>query len=342
MLTQRQSTILNAIIKQYIASAIPVPSESIAGDYPDRISSATIRNEMVYLENEQYIVRPHISAGGIPSDRGYRYYVESLMEGATLPLNEQRTIRHLFYQAEQQVEEWAKLAATILSGEVMNIAMVTLPKSNETYLKHLELVVVKDVAALLVILLQNAKIRQQLISFNQPVTQEELDNISNKLNNMYKGQTGIQIYDNYHTNHTLSSIEEEVLRILVQTMVSEDRQFGEPCLDGLRYFLNQPEFTRTKELWNIVELLEGRYLFKSMLSALGDEEGIRVIIGDENSDDTLKKCSLVLGTYGVQDETKGVVGVVGPTRMQYQRVIAAVQYLCSIMDELVSEVYNGE
>ncbi len=342
MLTQRQSTILNAIIKQYIASAIPVPSEAIAGDYPDKISSATIRNEMAYLENEQYIVRPHISAGGIPSDRGYRYYVESLMQESELPLNEQRTIRHLFYQVEQQVEEWARLAATILSGEVMNIALVTLPKSNEAHLKHLEFVAVKDSAALLVILLQNAKIRQQLISFNRSVTQEELDTVSNKLNSIYRGQTGIQIRKNYQENTNLSSIEKDILKTLVQTMDSEDRQFGEPCLDGLRYFLNQPEFAHTKELWNIVEMLEERYLFKSVLSVLGGEGGVRVIIGDENSNDTLKKCSLVLGTYGIQEETKGVVGVVGPTRMQYQRVIAAVQYLCSIMDELVSGVYSGE
>lgn len=342
MLTERQSTILNTIVKQYIINAIPVPSEAIAGDYPGKISSATIRNEMAYLENEQYIVRPHISAGGIPSNIGYRYYVESLMEEFELPLNEQRTIRHLFYQVERQVEEWARLAATILSSEVMNIAVVTLPKSTETHLKHIELVAVKDFVALLVIILQNAKIKQQLISFNRSITQEELDIVSKKLNDIFEGQTGLQISESYKKNDVLSPLEKDVLGALVQIMVSEDRQFGEPCLDGLRYFLNQPEFARTRELWNIVEMLEERYLFKSVLSALSGAEGIRIIIGDENSDSTLKKCSLVLGMYGMQDKAKGVVGVVGPTRMQYQRVVAAVQYLCSIMDELVSGVYNEE
>ena len=342
MLTQRQDTILNAIINQYIASAIPVPSEAIVSDYPNKISSATVRNEMAHLENEQYIVRPHISAGGIPSDRGYRYYVESLMEEAELPLNEQRTIRHLFYQVEQQMEEWTRLAATILASEVMNIALVTLPKSSEAHLKHLELIAVKELAALLVVLFQNAKIRQQLITFERQVTQEKLDIISNKLNNIFRGKTGVQIRDSYQINKTLSDLETEISRTLVQIMLSEDRQFGEPCLDGLRYFLNQPEFARTRELWNIVEMLEEKYLFKSVLSALGREEGIKVIIGDENIDETLKKCSLVLGSYGIQEEAKGIVGVIGPTRMQYQRVIAAVQYLCSMMDELVSGVYSEE
>lgn len=339
MLSQRKGTILKTIVDQYIANAVPVASEVIAGDYPVKISPATIRSEMAWLEDENYITRPHISAGGVPADRGYRYYVEALMGETKLPLNKQRTIRHLFYQVEQQVEEWVHLTAAILASEVMNITLVTLPKASECHLKHLELMIIREPLVLLIVLLYNTKIRQQLLSFDYPISQDELDVISSKLNTFYQGLTGAQIRAD---SRELSPVEARISQVLLQIMDSEDKQFGEPCLDGLRYFLNQPEFTRTKELWDIIEMLEERYLLKSILSTIGNQEGIQIIIGDENTDSALKKCSVVLGTYSTQEEAKGIIGVIGPTRMHYCRAISAVQYLTLIMNELLSGIYGQE
>jgi len=339
MLSERKSAILKTIVDQYITSTMPVASDVIAHDYPVKISPATIRNEMAWLEAENYITRPHISAGGIPSDRGYRYYVEALMGETELPLNQQRTIRHLFYQVEQQVEEWVHLAAAILAGEVANIALVTLPKASESHFKHLELMAVRESLILLIVLLHNTRIRQHLLSLDQPISQDELDAISSKLNASYKGLTSAQIRA---SDRELSLVEAGVSQALLQLMDGEDKQFGEPCLDGLRHFLNQPEFARAKELRDVIEVLEERYLLKSILSTIGDQEGIQVIIGEENTDSALKKCSVILGTYSVQKGARGIIGVIGPTRIYYRRVISAVQYLSSIMNELVGEMYGQE
>ena len=139
MLTSRAETILKSIVGQYIAKAMPVPSQSIYNSYDLGVSPATIRNEMVHLEQEGYIIRPHPSAGSIPSDKGYRCYVESLSE-ITLPLATQRLIGHLFHQVEREHEEWLGLAATIMAQLVQNMAVATKPKSPDCRFKHLELV----------------------------------------------------------------------------------------------------------------------------------------------------------------------------------------------------------
>ncbi|MCD6358354.1 MAG: heat-inducible transcription repressor HrcA [Dehalococcoidia bacterium] len=336
MLSQRKNAILKTIVNQYIANATPVASDIIACEYRDKVSSATIRNEMAWLENENYIIRPHISSGGIPSDRGYRYYVEELMGEPELPLNEQRTIRHMFYQVEQQIEEWARLAAAILAGEVTNIALVTLPRANESRLKHLELMAVRESLILLIVLLHDTRIRQQLLAVETPLSQEELSSISEKLNNRYTGLNRTQIHA--ADDGTLSPVELRISHALLQMIDVEDNQPGEPCLDGLRHFLKQPDFTNTEDLRSLIELLEKHCLLNSILSILGEQGGVQVIIGTENTDSALKKCSLVLSAYNSGKGTSGIVGVIGPTRMRYHRVISAVQYLSSIMNELTVEI----
>ena len=160
MLASRTGTILRSIVEQYIVKAIPVSSQGIINDYELRVSTATVRNEMAHLEQEGYITREHPSAGSVPSDKGYRYYVESLGD-IELPLAEQRLISHLFYQVEQELDEWSKLTAKIIAQLVQNMAVVTLPKPPHCQFKHLELVTIKDSLALAVVVLRGARVKQQ-------------------------------------------------------------------------------------------------------------------------------------------------------------------------------------
>ncbi len=168
---------------QYIVKAAPVPSQSIAVQAGLRVSPATIRNEMACLEKEGYIIRPHTSAGSIPSDKGYRFYVESL-EKLELPSAEQRLIGHLLHQAEKEADSWLSLAATVLSRLVQNVALVTRPRSVDCKFKHIELVALQESLALLVLVLYGAKLKQKLITFSQAVPQGTLTAIANKLNEL--------------------------------------------------------------------------------------------------------------------------------------------------------------
>src|SRR6478672_11994000 len=182
MLTERRAQLLSLIIREYVDSAQPVGSDAIVRRFELPFSSATIRNEMARLEEEGYVSHPHTSAGRVPSDKGYRYYVEALMQERDLPNEVKQTIRHQFHQAGREEDEWVHLAAAVLARAVENAAVVTLPRTPESRLKRLELVGIQDNAALLVLVLYHARVKQQVMLFPEPVEQDELTAISNRLN----------------------------------------------------------------------------------------------------------------------------------------------------------------
>src|SRR4030042_277911 len=188
-LTPRREAVLSIIVSEYIVTAFPVASETIFRSYQLGVSPATIRNDMAFLEEEGYIARPHTSAGSVPLDKGYRHYVESLASEAELPLEEQYRIRKLFREVEEEFERWLKLAATIAARLVRNAALVTFPKPRQCRFKHLELVALQEFAALMVLVLSEAILKRQLLSFEEPVTQERLTIMTKKLNAAYLGLT---------------------------------------------------------------------------------------------------------------------------------------------------------
>src|SRR4030043_262467 len=163
MLSERRGIILKIIVSEYTTSGIPVASEGIARRYALGVSPATTRHEMAHLEEEGYISRPHVSAGGVPSDKGYRYYVEYLIKEAKLSDEEQHAIQQLIYQAEQELEEWAHLAATFLSQRLKGIALVTLPRASVCHFRHLDLIALQECQVLFVLLLKEGEIKRLVL-----------------------------------------------------------------------------------------------------------------------------------------------------------------------------------
>jgi len=339
MLFPRTETILKSIVGEYIAKATPVPSEVIARDYELGISPATIRNEMAYLEQEGYIFRPHPSAGSVPSDKGYRYYVESL-KGVGLPLAERRLISHLFHQVERELEEWLSLSATLIAQLVQNIAVVTMPKPVDCRFKYLELVALQDSLALVVLVLRGARVKQQLITFDQSMSQPGLTAIANRLNAVYSGLTSSQILAKAIE---LSSSERQVTDCLVKIMQAEDEQeYEKPYLAGVHFMLNQPEFVHSQRMLALMELVEHRNLLPTIIPQGLASHGVQVIIGRENRAEVIHNYSVVISRYGFSREAVGTIGVVGPTRMPYGRAISAVDYISSVLSELVDELYGTQ
>jgi len=340
MLTEREERILKIIVGEFISTAMPVGSENVARKHELGISPATIRNEMASLEEGGYITHPHTSAGRIPSDKGYRYYVEALMEEMELPPAEQRTIRHLFHQVETDMEEGVQLAAAILSRVVRNLALVTFPKAALSRLRHTELVLIQEFLALLIVVLHEAKLKKQIVPLDQTASQEELSTIANKLNAAFEGMSSWQIAAK---RLELSPLEEQVVRILMRILEAEDQQkYEDPYLDGLRHLLSQPEFAHSERMLRVMDMLEDKILSKSILTQAIAEGTVHVVIGEENTQESLRNFSLVLTRYGVQGEATGIIGVVGPTRMQYGRSISSVRYLGTLMSELVGGLQRGE
>ncbi len=338
MLSTRTEAILKLVVEQYIAGQVPVPSQGVLARCDLGVSPATVRNEMAHLEEEGYIVRPHPSAGGVPSDRGYRYYVESLVDLEQLSSVEQRLINHLFHQVEGEIEEWLRLAAAVIARMAQNVAVVTKPKPVGCRFKHLELVAMQDSLILLVLVLRGARVRQQLVNFDPVVTWPELTAIAVRLNDAYADLTSAQIQAKATG---LSSAEQQIADCVLKIMRAEnERQYDEPYFDGLHFILDQPEFARAYRLQGLVQMVEQGNLPRAIIPPQLDTHRVTVIIGKENEADAIQDCSVVICQYGLRGEAVGAIGVVGPTRMHYARNIPAVSYLSLVLSRLVALLYG--
>lgn len=340
MLSQRQQKILDNIIMQYVTRAKPVPSQSIISDFNLSISSATIRNEMARLEEEGYILRPHTSAGSIPTDKGYRYYVETIGD-IELPLEEQEQLRLLFNRMEGEFDHWLDLAASILAGMVHNTAVVSAPRSTFCTFKHLELVSLQDLLVLLILVLNGARVRQLLITLDHPIDQAALAALSNKLSSLYSGLNAQEISS---VNKELGLAEQKISDHVLKIMDDEDEHDNpEPSLDGLHFLFSQPEFINNRGMaLSLIELIEEGRLLRSIVPPEFTGRRVEVIIGKENRSKPIHDYSIILSRYGTPRRASGTIGVIGPTRMPYARAIATVSFLTSVLSRLVDDLYEGK
>lgn len=342
MLTKRRELILKFIVEDYIRTAQPVASEAIVRSHDLAVSSATVRNEVAELEEDGYITRPHTSAGSVPLDKAYRFYVESLSDSdnaPTIPPQVRWSIRKQFLEVERDVDEWASVAANVLARLVGNLAIATFPRARETRVRHLELVHLRDVLALLIVVLEQARLRRQLIRLKQPIEQSALEELGNKMNSYLAGRTRREIEAR---EIPLSPLEEELVNATVLVLREEEQAaYREHYVDGLRNLLSQPEFARNERARAIVQGIEDGSLVQAVLQETPDGPVVRVIIGQENRGDMLWPLSVVICQYGIPREAVGAVGVVGPTRMEYSKTIAGVRFMSSMMSDLVHTVHSG-
>jgi heat-inducible transcriptional repressor len=317
---------------------MPVGSDAIVRRFDLPFSSATIRNEMARLEDEGYITHPHTSAGRVPADKGYRYYVEALMQERDLPAEVKQTIRHQFHQAGREEDEWVHLAAAVLARAVENAAVVTVPRTAESRLKRLELVGIQDNAALLVLVLQQARVKQQVLLFPEPLEQDELTAITNHLNSAFRNLTAGEIG---RSQTQLTQMEWHVANAVREIMGASDRGgFDDAYLEGVRNVLQKPEFGTSDKMLNLLDVLEQRNLPKLIPFREIAAEGVTVMIGGENEEDAMHEYSVVVAPYGVPGGISGAMAVVGPTRMRYSQTISTVRFVASLMSEMLATYYD--
>lgn len=338
-LTSRQQAILAQVVQHYINLAAPIGSELVAQKLSARTSSATVRNEMAALEELGYLTHPHTSAGRVPTAKGYRYFVERLMEQADLSPAEKRTIQHQFHQANLDLEQWMRLAASVLSRTTHTAALVTAPKASQSVFKHLELLTISENLILVVLVLRDGTVKQQMIAAPQPSpTQEELAALATQLNLKLSGLDARQVSS---LMMLANGVEAQVLDRVATIMHQIDHSGNfEIFRDGLSLILQQPEFKQNLRAERLVHVLEVGSSMERVLDEATSASGVQIVIGGDDRWQDMQDVSLILARYGVADEATGVLGVLGPLRMPYSRAISTVRYVASVMDGLVEWIYK--
>ncbi len=338
-LTDRQRLLLSLVIHEYIQSANPVGSKFVVEQYNLDMSSATVRNELAELTELGYLRQPHLSAGRVPTEDGYRLFVSHILHESELPESMRRTISHQFYQMRQDVEQWTRLAASVLAHQSKGASLVTAPHPDEAHFKHIEFIVSRGRQALMVLVLLGGEILQRFITLAEPVSQEVLSTIAHRFTTLFEGKTVAKIEK---LNTWVNNLDQELFDLVCEEMKQANSMVsGELVLDGLTNVLAEPEFSGSDEARRALRVLEEKPLLHDILSHTvlqgSSVGGVQVLIGGEGMYDALSQCSIVLARYGTPGLATGTLGVLGPMRMPYSRTISIVRFLSGLLSELVTE-----
>lgn len=329
MLKERKKKILQIIIEDYISSAEPVGSRTIARKYDLGLSPATIRNEMSDLELLGYLEQPHTSAGRIPSAQAYRFYVDALIEPGTLTDNDMALIDGWYNERRRNIDDIFQSTAKILSRMTQNVSMVLTNQqtiANFCYLKFLPL---DSQHAILCIVADDGSIDTNVIDIPLGMSSEEMDYLAGKMSKLLEDRNlsdiSVEILQTVHTDVVEDKLIFSSLLQAVRKMTGR-RQEQKVFLGGTKQLLNQPEFRDVERVRNLLGILEEEKVLKDLLQG-GEDSGLKVTIGSENKFTGIQDCSMVQATYRLNDQIVGTMAVLGPTRMEYGKVISVMDYL---------------
>jgi heat-inducible transcriptional repressor len=336
-LNERRKCILRAITDVYIDTAEPVGSTTIARKHNLGISSATIRNEMASLEEEGYVYQPHTSAGRVPSDKGYRYYVDVLLEIPEVTSEEYKKINQLAEYRKEAIEKTIRRTTKLLAELTEYVSVAVIPEHRNATFRHIQLVPL-DVHNILVILVVDPGfIENRVLSSSRAFSPEQLDEISAYLNQQLRGKRGEAL-----TKTLLSELNNIVpearglissITDIIQSVLT-DAKDDVVVVDGLLNILDQPEFQDLDRTKLVLSVLENRKVLSKVLSSLSRSSGLNVQIGEENESPELKDFSLVTATYYHCGHNLGTIGLLGPTRMTYGRAMSLVKEVAMYLSEL--------
>jgi heat-inducible transcriptional repressor len=341
----RAQAILRAVIEEYVATATPVGSQALVERYGLAVSSATVRNILSELEANGLLTHPHTSAGRIPTDAGYRFFVESIVDAVPLPAVEQLMIRHQFGQVEFASEHWFRLAATTLASVTRAAGLATPAKPRDAHIRRIDIVAINDRMASLILVLREGSIKQALITLDgdRAIDQPTLNAVAALLNDRLVDLTSQRAASRLATlraDDRVESIARRVGERIVQIVKDYDAEAIEEVFsDGLLNVMEAPEFAQSEKLRRVFSALENRAYLGELIGDVAGAGRIRVYIGHENRPIEMQDVSLVLAPYGRPGRALGVVGVLGPTRMSYSQAIGTVRFVSGLMNELVDHLY---
>ncbi|QOR65589.1 heat-inducible transcriptional repressor HrcA [Cytobacillus suaedae] len=343
MLTDRQLLILQVIIDDFIQSAQPVGSRSLSKKDGISFSSATIRNEMADLEDLGFIEKTHSSSGRVPSEKGYRYYVDHLLSPQSVSKQDKEEIKSIFAERIYELEKVVQKSAQILSDLTSYTSIVLGPEVNENRVKKLQIIPINRDTAVAIIVTDTGHVENRTITFPGSIDPSEIEKMVNILNERLTGVPLIELNDKiYKEVATIlkSHINnyDSLLNVLTGTFnlqSSERVYFG-----GKTNMLSQPEFNDIKKIRSLLTMIEQEKEFYELLRT--NQTGISIKIGRENRVSAMENCSLITATYTVGTEQLGSIAILGPTRMEYSRVVSLLSLLSTDLSNVLTKLYQNE
>lgn len=338
-LTDRQKLILSLIVQEYVDTAKPIGSNPLVKKYNLDLSSATIRNEMRALAEAGYLRQPHTSAGRIPTEEAYRFFVSQLMHRPELPSVLKDDIAQQFNEAKQESGNWMRLAASVLAHQAKAASIVTAPYTERLRFKQVQLISTTGRQVLMVLVMIGGGVSQQMLVLSESVTQDQLTTTANQLNHLFAGRDVDEIVNT--SSADLDALGEDMYKLVLDELARFGSQItGEVYQDGLNNVLADPEFAEADAARKALRVLEERALLENLLAQTimkTEVGGVEVLIGGESQWEELSNCSLVLARYGVPNLATGILGVLGPIRMPYGHTISTVNYMAGLLSNLVGE-----
>jgi heat-inducible transcriptional repressor len=338
-LTQRERLVLQSLINYYIATAEPVGSKVMAEKYRLGISPATIRNTMKDLEDMGLINHPHTSAGRVPTDEGYRMYVDSMMGKVPLTATEEDQIRREISADYAAVEDILEQTARVLATVSKQLGVTIAPRFDKGILTRINLIPVADKKILVVLAVKHGLVRSVLLEAESSIDTEQMEETANILNERLGGLTLGEIKDSIDERLKEASAGDPKLIKLFLDSTENLLSFTEPDqmhLGGTRNIVDQPEFKDREKLSNLIQVLEEKKLLAELVSAKGIKEGITITIGKEIETGEMQSCSLVTSPYEA-GKVRGTIGIIGPTRMRYSKLVSMVEYTARLLSDLLSK-----
>ena len=329
MLNDRKKKILQLIIEDYISTAEPVGSRTIARKYDLGISPATIRNEMSDLELLGYLEQPHTSAGRIPSAQAYRFYVDSLIEPGSLTDNDMALINGWYKERRRSIDDIFQSTAKILSRMTQNVSMVLANKDTSAIFRYIKFLPLDNTHAILCIVTDDGNIDNCVVEIPLGMRPEEMDYLAGRISRVLEGKELSEISDELLSALHMDVAEDKVLfTSFLQAIKRMNRKQNEQrvFLGGTKQLLNQPEFRDVERVKSLLGILEEEKVVRDLLVA-GEDSGLKITIGTENKFTGIQDCSMVQATYRLNGKIVGTMAVLGPTRMEYGKVITVMDYL---------------
>ena len=337
-LTDRGQKILEAIIEEYIATAQPVGSKALTQNQGIKLSPASVRNVMAELEELGYLVSPHTSAGRIPTEKGYRFYVDTILRVSEMDRRQQDRIELQYRQQGLQMTDMLREASRTLSSISHYTGLVMIPRLRATIFRHIEFVKLSPRLILAVFVTQSGLVQNKLVEVDEDLSPRELEKITNYLN---QTMTGLSIQD-VRTRIITEMAQEKALydqlmrrAFTLSSAALVDESNGDVIIEGTSRFLEQPEFSDLDCMKRIVQTFEQKSALVELLDRGLETKGVQVIIGSETEHTELSDCSLITAAYSGKRGTLGTLGVIGPNRMPYATIIPIVDYTASLISRLL-------
>lgn len=340
LLSSRNRAVLNAIVQDYIETAEPVGSRAISRKSGIHLSPATIRNIMADLEEIGLITQPHISAGRVPTETGLRFYVNSILEIRPLAESEKRRINNYLRDSSPEVDELLKTTSKMLAVITEQAAVVSRPKSSAAVFKHIEFIKLRDQLILTVLVTQSGLVQNKVIEIDEDLSQPELDRLTQYLNELLCDLTLDQLKQK--VLEEMKKDKEDFDALVAKALTISQKALsgnseGEVYIEGQTNLMRYPEFSHIEKLRKLFRAFEEKSIILRLLEKSIQSSGIQIFIGSENQINEMEGCSVITAPYTQGDHPIGTLGVIGPTRMDYNRVIPVVDYTAKVVSRILEK-----